>query len=112
MRHKSGGVTIREVQRMVRELEEVKGFNKGYDRNTLLGRKIIWMVEEVGELVHAYKHNDEAKMAEEAIDVLFFVAGILNIIGVDGTMVFLDKLAKNHQREPVNSKNEFHFDKK
>lgn len=109
--HKSGGVTIREAQSMVRQLEDDKGFNKGYDLETLLGRKINWMVEEIGELVHAYKHNDRAKMAEEAIDVFFFVASILNLVGADGTMVFLDKMARNYDRVPVNKKGEFHFDR-
>ena len=108
----SGGVTIREAQRMVRQLEEDKGFNKGYDLETLLGRKINWMVEEIGELAHAYKHNDKVKMAEEAIDVFFFVASILNLVGADGNAVFLEKMAKNYDRVPVNKKGEFHFDEK
>lgn len=111
-RHKSGGVTIREAQHMVAELEKDKGFNKGYDLETLLGRKINWMVEEIGELAHAYKHNDKDKMAEEAIDVFFFVASILNLVGADGTMVFLNKMSKNYDRVPVNKKGEFHFDEK
>lgn len=97
---------------MVGKLEADKGFNKGVDEQTLLGKKIIWMAEELGELAHAYKHNEREKIAEEAIDVFFFVASILNIVHADGTMVFLEKMARNYDRVPVNRSGEFHFDKK
>ena len=35
-----------------------------------------------------------------------------NLVGADGTMVFLNKMAKNYDRVPVNKKGEFHFDEK
>jgi NTP pyrophosphatase (non-canonical NTP hydrolase) len=100
------GVTISEAQQLVHELEDAKGFHHE------LEKKILWMTEELGELVHAYKHNDKVKLAEEAIDVFFFVVSILAILDVDGDGEFLAKLEKNWNREPVNSNGEFHFDRK
>jgi len=105
------GVTISDAQKLVHELEEAKGFNLGLSENELLGKKIIWMTEELGELVHAYKHNDKVKLAEEAIDIFFFVASMLAILDVDGSKIFMKKLEKNWQREPVISRREFHFDR-
>ena len=35
-----------------------------------------------------------------------------NLVGADGTMVFLNKMSKNYDRVPVNKKGEFHFDEK
>lgn len=106
------GVTISEAQKLVHELEEAKGFNLGLVENELLAKKIIWMTEELGELVHAFKHNDKAKLAEEAIDIFFFVVSMLAILDVDGSKIFMNKLEKNWNREPVNRGGEFHFDRK
>jgi NTP pyrophosphatase (non-canonical NTP hydrolase) len=97
--------TIKEVQALVHGLEESKNF--GHE----LHQKILWMTEELGELVHAYKHNDKEKLAEEAVDVLFFVASILSILDADGDEAFMKKLERNRAREPVVRRGEFHFDK-
>jgi NTP pyrophosphatase (non-canonical NTP hydrolase) len=97
--------TIKEIQELVHGLEESKNF--GHE----LYHKILWMTEELGELVHAYKHNDREKIVEECIDVLFFVGSILAIMGADGDEVFMKKLEKNRAREAVVREGEFHFDK-
>jgi NTP pyrophosphatase (non-canonical NTP hydrolase) len=99
-------MNIKEVQQNVKALEEAKGFGHR------LEDKILWLTEELGELVHAYKHNDKEKLAEEAVDVLFFVASILSILDVDGDELFVKKLEKNWRRTPVVKSREFHFDKK
>ncbi len=96
--------TIKEAQRMVRELEREKGFSG------VISDKIIWMAEELGELCHAYKHNDHKKMAEEAVDVFFFVASVLEKLGVDGDEIFEEKLRRNKSRDAVADGQEQHFD--
>ncbi len=98
--------TIKEAQKMVRDLEHEKGFS-----NTI-SDKIIWMAEELGELCHAYKHNDTKKMAEEAVDVFFFVASVLEKLGADGDQIFEEKLRRNHSRLAVANGREQHFDSK
>ena len=100
------GVTIKEAQRLVHELEKRKGFGHR------LEDKMIWMIEEFGEVAHAFKHKDYPKMSVELIDMLFFMLSMLAILKADGDKVFLDKLARNDKRNPVVAKGEFHFDKK
>lgn len=97
--------SINEAQKLVTQLALDKGFS------TRLEDKLIWMVEEVGELMHAYKHGDMREVAEEAVDVFFFVAAILEIIGADGDSVFEEKLRRNYERTPVSEGEVQHFDK-
>lgn len=96
--------TIKEAQILVRNLEKEKGFSHS------ISDKIIWMAEELGELCHAYKHNDNEKMAEEAVDVFFFVASILEKLDVDGDKIFEEKLKQNQERIAVAKGQEQHFD--
>lgn len=98
--------TIKEAQILVRNLEREKGFSNA------ISDKIIWMTEELGELCHAYKHNDREKMAEEAVDVFFFVVSILEKLDVDGDKIFDMKLKKNKDRVAVSDGQEQHFDSK
>lgn len=96
--------TIKEAQKMVHNLENEKGFSHA------ISDKIIWMAEELGELCHAYKHNDWERMAEEAVDVFFFVASILDKLGADGDQIFEEKLRRNQGRMAVANRREQHFD--
>jgi NTP pyrophosphatase (non-canonical NTP hydrolase) len=96
--------TIKEAQKMVEELEYEKGFSHA------IPDKIIWLAEEFGELCHAYKHNDREKMAEEAVDIFFFVASILEKLGADGDRIFEEKLRRNKSRAAVSNGSEQHFD--
>jgi len=98
--------TIKEAQILVRNLERKKGFSNA------ISDKIIWMAEEFGELCHAYKHNDHEKMAEEAVDIFFFVASILEKLDVDGDKIFEEKLRQNNDRLAVSDGQEQHFDLK
>ena len=96
---------LQNLQDYVHDLEECKGFGHKIED------KLLWMMEEVGELVHSFKHNEKDKIAEEAIDVIFFAVSILSILGVNGSILFHEKLIKNLKRVPVKTENEFHFDK-
>ncbi len=96
--------TIKEAQKAVQDLEREKGFSNA------IQDKIIWMGEEYGELCHAYKHNDREKMAEEAVDVFFFVASVLEKLNVDGDKIFEEKLRRNHSRVAISKGQEQHFD--
>ncbi len=96
--------TIKIAQNMVHELEKEKGFSNA------ISDKIIWMAEELGELCHAYKHNNREKMAEEAIDVFFFVASILQKLNIDGDEIFEAKYRRNKGRSAVTKEQEQHFD--
>jgi len=100
-----GDVTIKEAQRLVHELEKQKGFGHR------LEDKMIWMTEEFGEVAHAFKHKNHIAMAEELIDMFFFIASMLAILKADGDVIFLTKLSRNNKRSPVVKKGEFHFDR-
>ena len=98
--------TIKDAQKMVKELEDEKGFSNA------ISDKLIWMAEELGELCHAYKNFDRERMAEEAVDIFFFVASILEKLGVDGDEIFVKKLKYNKGRVAVANEKEQHFDYK
>jgi NTP pyrophosphatase (non-canonical NTP hydrolase) len=51
-------------------------------------------------------------MAEEAVDVFFFVASILEKLDVDGDKIFKEKLRQNMERIAVANGQEQHFDSK
>lgn len=96
--------SIKEAQLLVDRLEREKGFSLD------IRDKILWLVEEVGELSQAFKHNDKARMAEEAIDVLFFIVSILEKLNVNGDEIFMKKYQRNLSRVAVSSEVEQHFD--
>jgi NTP pyrophosphatase (non-canonical NTP hydrolase) len=104
MSHLQDMPTIKEAQQIVRNLEREKGFSNQ------ISDKIIWMAEELGELCHAFKHSDKEKMAEEAVDIFFFVASILEKLDVDGDQIFEEKLNHNRSRVAVANGQEQHFD--
>jgi len=79
--------SIVECQKLVWELEEQKGF--GHD----LDDKLFWILEELGEVAHAFKHGDVNKLAVEATDITFFTATSLESLKQNG-----DRLALNVNR--------------
>lgn len=83
---------IKQIQKMVEELEIKKGFSRN------IYHKITRLKEEITELEDAVKKNIKSRIAEESIDCLFFVCSILSMLKVDGDKIFLEKYKKNMKR--------------
>ena len=95
---------IKDCQKMIFNLEESKGFGHR------IQDKILWIGEEYGELIHAFKHNDKKAMIEETTDIFFFIGSLWENLGVDGEKEFIRKMKKNMKRKPVHDDKEMHFD--
>jgi NTP pyrophosphatase (non-canonical NTP hydrolase) len=68
---------LRELQRTIRETyldrDEVRGIDGTFR----------WLVEEVGELARALRHDDGGQRLHEVGDVLAWLASVANLLEVD-----------------------------
>jgi NTP pyrophosphatase (non-canonical NTP hydrolase) len=72
-----GGLTLDEVQRLIRATYGAKDAARG-DAATFL-----WFTEEVGELASALRSGDHEALAAEMADVLAWLATLANLRGVE-----------------------------
>ena len=96
-------VTLNFIKKEVRKLVKEKGFPND---KTAMAQKLLWAFVELGEASDAYKKGqDWQKVAEELVDVIFYLTDFAGLveqeygITLDLDQVFLNKLAKNHNRE-------------
>ena len=71
------GLTLRELQRMIRDIYGEKDAARG-DAVTFL-----WLTEEFGELATALRSGTHEELALEMADVLAWLATLANIRGID-----------------------------
>ena len=72
-----GGLTLRELQRMILQLYGQKDAARG-DAATFL-----WLAEEFGELATALRTGSAEELAMEMADVLAWLVSLANVRGVD-----------------------------
>lgn len=53
------------------------------DRSRGLARTFAWLIEEVGELSRALRHDDRAALEEEFADVLAWLVSLASIVRID-----------------------------
>ena len=98
-------MTIGELQRHVRELNDAQGWH-----DTTPEERAMWLVAEVGELVREVlrlpKATDEAELAGvrhnlgmEMYDVVWNLCDLASIVGMDLEKAFTEKVAINRGRE-------------
>ncbi len=98
-------MTIEELQRHVRELNDAQGWH-----DTTPEERAMWLVTEVGELVREVlrlpEATGEAELAEvrhnlgmEMYDVVWNLCDLANRVGVDLEEAFAEKVAINRGRE-------------
>jgi NTP pyrophosphatase (non-canonical NTP hydrolase) len=73
----TGGLTLRDLQRMILQLYGQKDAARG-DAATFL-----WLTEEFGELATALRSGTPEELAQEMADVLAWLATLANVRGVD-----------------------------
>ena len=71
------GVTLRELQRTIREMYGDKDAARGAEAT------FLWLAEEFGELATALRSGTHEELALEMADVLAWLATLANIRGVD-----------------------------
>ncbi len=72
-----GGLTLRDLQRMILQLYGRKDAARG-DAATFL-----WLAEEFGELATALRTGSQEELAMEMADVLAWLVSLANVRGVD-----------------------------
>lgn len=85
-------MTIREFQELIRRTYRARDGRRGIDRNTL------WFVEEVGEFAEAVRKRDRKAMAEEAADVVAWLASVCDLAKVDLERALVAKYGKGCPR--------------
>jgi NTP pyrophosphatase (non-canonical NTP hydrolase) len=84
-------MTIRWLQKEIYQNKVNRGFNISD-----VGKEIILMTEELGELAKAYKRNNKKEQVDAVIDLMIYCLGLLEILGVDGDEE-LKKVIKNNK---------------
>ena len=90
-------LTIKQIQKRIFANKIKKGFN-----TTDLGKEILLLTEELGEVVKAYRKDNKDELAEEIIDVIIYCLSMLEMIDRDGYEEIMKKIEKNEKREYQN----------
>ncbi|WDA44191.1 MazG nucleotide pyrophosphohydrolase domain-containing protein [Fusobacterium nucleatum] len=97
--------SINEIQSYIKEVMEIRGFNKEKSSD-----KILLLVEEVGELAKAIRKNERklgidktkeynySSIESEIADVFIVLLSICDILNMDLLKVFLEKEEENIKR--------------
>jgi len=93
-----------DLSKLQKEIYQNK-LNKGFNVSDV-GKEIILMTEELGELARAYKNSDkkparEISNKEEIIDsvgdLMVYCLGLCEMLGIDSNEV-LEKIVKNNKK--------------
>ena len=101
----SNEASINEIQSYIKEVMEIRGFNKEKSSD-----KILLLVEEVGELAKAIRKNENnlgidktkeynySSIESEIADVFIVLLSICDILNIDLLKAFLNKEEENSKR--------------
>lgn len=78
-------VTLADFQQLIRQMYHSKDAARGIDGT------FMWLVEEIGELAAALRHETPQEQAAEFADVLAWLVTIANVAEIDLTKAVLDK---------------------
>ncbi len=87
-------LTIKQLQKRILENKVKKGFN-----TIDLSKEFLFLTEELGEAVKAYRKDDKDELAEEIIDIVIYCLSILEMLDKDGYQELMKKIKKNEKRE-------------
>jgi len=97
-------LTLRQIQKRIWENKVSKGFN-----TTDIGRDLLYLAEELGEAVKAFRKGNKDELAEEAVDLIIYALGLLEMLGRDGYQELIKKMEKNEKRDYEATKGGFHL---
>ena len=95
-------VDLHQLQREIYQNKVDRGFNV-----TDVGKEIVLMVEELGELAHAYKDSDKLpavnishkeEMVDAVGDLMVYCLGLCEMLGVDSEDVLRTIVENNKTR--------------
>ena len=86
-------LTLKQIQKRIWDNKLKKGFN-----TTDPGKDLLYLAEELGEAVKAYRKDDKDELAEEVVDLIIYSLGLLQMLGRDGYEEIMKKNEKNEKR--------------
>ena len=95
-------LTLREIQKRIWDNKVKKGFN-----TTDISKEFLYLAEELGEAVKAYRKDNKDELAEEIVDLIIYSLGLLEMLGKDGYGEIMKKIEKNEKREYQGEKGGF-----
>lgn len=81
----AGEITVREFQRLIREMYFEKDNRRGVDAT------FMWLMEEIGELAAALRSGSPEEIRLEFADVLAWLTTIANVVDCDLTAAIHEK---------------------
>lgn len=95
-------LTLKEIQKRIWENKIKKGFN-----TTDPSKEFLYLTEELGEAVRAYRKDNKEELAEEIVDIIIYSLGLLEMLGKEGYEEIIKKMDKNEKREYQGRKGAF-----
>jgi len=95
-------LSLKEIQNKIWENKVKKGFN-----TTDVSKEFLYLIEELGEAVRAYRKENNEELAEEVVDLIIYSLGLLKMLGKDGYEEIVKKIEKNEKREYEGAKGSF-----
>jgi len=97
-------LTLKQIQKRIWENKLKKGFN-----TTDISKDLLYLTEELGEAVKAFRKGKKDELAEETVDLIIYSLGLLEMLGKDGYKEILKKIEKNEEREYKATGQGFHL---
>ena len=94
--------TLRQIQKRIWDNKVKKGFN-----TTDVSKEFLYLTEELGEAVRAYRKESKDELAEEVVDIIIYSLGLLEMLGKDGYEEIMKKMEKNEKRQYQGEKGAF-----
>lgn len=95
-------LTLRQIQKRIWDNKVKKGFN-----TTDVSKELLYLTEELGEAVRAYRKEDKDELAGEIVDLMIYSLGLIEMLGKDGYEEIMKKIEKNEKREYRGAKGGF-----
>jgi len=95
-------LTLKEIQKRIWDNKVKKGFN-----TTDFSKEFLYLIEELGEAVRAYRKDNKEELAEEVVDIIIYSLSLLEMLGKDGYDELIKKMDKNKKREYQGEKGAF-----
>jgi NTP pyrophosphatase (non-canonical NTP hydrolase) len=84
---------LKQLQKEIFENKKKRGFN-----TSDVGKEVVLMVEELGELARAVKNQKKEDMADAVGDLMVYCLGLCEILGVDSQHLLDSIVEKNKSR--------------
>ena len=95
-------LTFRQIQKRIWDNKVKKGFN-----TTDISKEFLYLTEELGEAVKAYRKENNDELAEEVVDIIIYSLGLVEMLGKDVYEEIIKKMEKNEKREYQGQKGAF-----